>query len=500
MKTLEQLCAEALTKNPQQPAVEFENHWYTWKQMHSVADRVIELLESCGVSPDAPITFIPRNRPSALATLLGLMSHRRNIHMLYAFQSPAGLANQLEKQRPAVMIAAASDFSPEVTTTLKRLNIAGIALKEMSAHTVAGCEHSSIEIEGETGEPYIQILTSGTTGIPKQFPISYDLIANFMVGKQLLSGEPFDGSDETPALLFFPLGNITGIHTTVPALVKGQRIVLLDRFNLDQWHDFIVRYQPATSGMAPAALQMLLDADIPPEDLSSIKTMGVGAAPLDLTVQRAFEERYQIPILLSYGATEFGGPVTAMTRDLYAEWGKEKLGSVGRALPGGFQLRVIHPDSHEVLPAGEEGILEVVSPRIGSHWIRTSDIGLIDEDGFLFLCGRADGAIMRGGFKVLPETIEKALLQHPAIAAVSVVGIPNQRLSEVPAAAVQIKKGHRQPSIEEIETHLRQLVLATHIPVHWRFVDVLPKTASFKIHRPAVKQLFKDGENARAIQ
>lgn len=104
------------------------------------------------------------------------------------------------------------------------------------------------------------------------------------------------------------------------------------------------------------------------------------------------------------------------------------------------------------------------------------------------------GAIMRGGFKVLPETIESALLQHPAVATASVVGIPDERVSEVPGAAVQIKAGIDTPTVEELQQHLRERVLSTHIPVHWLFVDTLPKTPSFKVDRPAVRRLFVEDQ------
>ena len=95
----------------------------------------------------------------------------------------------------------------------------------------------------------------------------------------------------------------------------------------------------------------------------------------------------------------------------------------------------------------EEGLLEVLAPRIQPDWIRTSDLGVIDEDGFLFLRGRADGAIMRGGFKVLPEAIERALLLHPAVAETAVVAVPDQRVGEVPGAAIRLDPG--MPSTEQ---------------------------------------------------
>lgn len=99
---------------------------------------------------------------------------------------------------------------------------------------------------------------------------------------------------------------------------------------------------------------------------------------------------------------------------------------------------------------------------------------------------------MRGGFKILPETIERALLEHPAIGAAAVVGIADTRLGQVPAVAVQCKAGASALTPAEMEAHLREHVPATHIPVHWRIVDDLPKNPSMKIDRPAVARMFSD--------
>src|SRR6185312_14827292 len=240
--------------------------------------------------------------------------------------------------------------------------------------------------------------------------------------------------------------------------------------------------------LPPAGFQMVLDAQVPPGELQGIRCMATGAAPLDLEVQRAFEARYRIPVLLSYGATEFAGPVASMTLELHAQFGAQKLGSAGRPI-GGAQLRVVDADSGEELPPGSEGILEVKTPRIGADWIRTSDLAVIDEDGFLFHRGRADGAIIRGGFKLLPETIERALLLHPAVRTAVVVGRADARLGQVPVAAVEVKPDAPPPSVDELEQHVRQHVYATHVPVAFRILEAMPLTASFKLDRLAVREL-----------
>jgi long-chain acyl-CoA synthetase len=497
MSELQQLVQEALAREPSRQALEFNKRWIVWGEMRKVADRIGALLDASGVDAQAPIAFVPRNRPSAIAALLGLIARDRSIRMIYAFQSAVALASDVARMSPSAIIAAEEDYSPELQAVLVSEGIAAIALKEMGAAAVIGFERSKHALATRTNSrsashPRIEILTSGTTGPPKQFAISYELISKHMLRTSATTSvQAEDASQLPPTLFIMPLGNISGIYSTLPALLRGQRAVLLEKFAVAGWHDHVLRYRPQVTGMPPAGVQMILDANIPPADLAGIRAVGTGAATLDPTAHRAFEERYGIPILLSYGATEFGGPVTAMTAELHATWGKQKFGSVGRSLPG-VQLRVIDPDTGAVLPADREGILEVISPRIGPEWIRTADIAMIDADGFLFHRGRADGAIMRGGFKLLPETIERALLLHGAISATAVVGVTDKRLGQVPVVAIQIKPGAQRPSVTELDAHLRNYVTATHIPVAWRFVESLPTTPSLKIDRPAVRRLFEE--------
>lgn len=488
--SLEVQSAQALERAQGQPAVEFRGEWRTWGEMRHVAERLNALIDASGAPAHAPIAFVARNRPSAIAALLGLIARGRTVRMLYAYQAGAALARDVERITPAVLVAARDDFSEELLAALRGQGSAAIALSEMDASALPGLERSCVEpgLQDVT-PPRIELLTSGTTGPPKRFAIGFDLIARHFVGSSLTAAAAASSAEAPPFLLFMPLGNISGIYTTVPVMLRGQRAVLLERFTVSAWHEHVLRYRPQISGLPPAGVQMVLDAGVPPADLAGIRSIGTGAAPLDPTTHRAFEERYGIPILLSYGATEFAGPVTAMTADLHARWGKLKFGSVGRPI-GGAQLRVIDPATGNISPPGEEGILEVLVPRMGPDWIRTSDIAVIDEDGFLFHRGRADGAIVRGGFKLLPETIERALLLHDAISAAAVLGLPDRRLGQVPAAAVQLKPGADRPEIADLEAHLRRHIYATHIPAAWRIVEELPRTPSLKIDRPAVRRLF----------
>src|SRR5262249_5509207 len=148
------------------------------------------------------------------------------------FQSAAAIARDLDKIEPAVVIAAEEDFAEDIFCVLREKHIAAVALREMDAIVPAGFERTDRTApDNSIVEPQIEILTSGTTGAPKPFALSYATIAQHIVGGSGMPSANVDLSQAPPAIMFFPVGNISGFHSTLPPLLKGQRAVLLERFN-----------------------------------------------------------------------------------------------------------------------------------------------------------------------------------------------------------------------------------------------------------------------------
>lgn len=487
MNELAQLCRQTLGRDG--PAIRFEGAWIDWAEVRRIADGLEAALDEAGIAPGTPVAFAPRNSPASLAGFLPLLARGHVIRMVYPFQSPEALAGVLETLDSVVVVAERSDCTPLLIERLRATGQGLIAIDIDGAQMLLRAR-ATVSTPGDL-MPRIEILTSGTTGPPRHFPIGYDVVLGYA---RAAEAHAQAHTEPPPMLLCFPLSNISGLYALAASFLRGAPCVLLERFSVSAWRDYVVEYRPVSGGAPPAAVAMILAADIPPQDLASLQWFSTGAAPLDPVVRQSFEARYGIPVIQTYGATEFGGPVAANSPALLAQFGSAKANSVGRALPGA-QLQIRDPATGELAPPGTIGIVEVVSPRMGPDWIVTSDLGMIDEDGFLFLHGRDDGAIMRGGFKIVPETVEQALLRHPAIAAASVVGIPDPRLLEVPAAALELAAGAAQPSPRDLEAHVRRSLPATHVPVAWRFVEELPKTVSFKIDRGAVRALF-DGADA----
>jgi acyl-coenzyme A synthetase/AMP-(fatty) acid ligase len=236
---------------------------------------------------------------------------------------------------------------------------------------------------------------------------------------------------------------------------------------------------------------MVLEADVPVGKLRTLKAVVCGTAPLDPAVGARFTKRFGVPVLTAYGATEFPGGIVGWNLEDYHRFHDSKARSAGRPRPG-IKIRIVDRETGAELPPESEGLVAVSSPQAATRstedgWVVTNDIGRLDEDGFLYIVGRADDAINRGGFKIVPQVIEEVLCTHPAVAEAAVVGLPDPRLGEVPVAAVEL----RSPvSEQELVSWLRERVTKDQVPVAIRAVDALPRTASLKISKPGVRELM----------
>lgn len=484
---------QALEAPAHQSAMYHTGCWYDWGWVRDCGARVIELLELSGVdATSGPVGLVPRSRPSTAAALLALIANGRSIRMIYAFQSATALARELSAGGLGAVVASDEDCSRPVTDALAGMGIPAIAMDEEVGIGVLG--ESSVGVTtaktmATDDDPVIEVLTSGTSGPPKHFRMTHEMLQRGLLASNL--SYPAALVDPgMPTLMFFPMSSISGLYHFLPPALDGHALILLEKFDLDVWLDFITRYRPWRSTLPPAGIVALLQRNPPASALEGLRYIGTGAAPIDPETQRAFEERYGIPLLISFGATEFGGPVAAMTPELREQWGDAKRGSAGRAWAGA-ELRTLDPDTGAIQPPGAQGLLEVRTPTVGGDWVRTTDLATIDADGFLFHQGRADGAISRGGFSILPEVIERAIRSHPAVLAAAVVGLFHRRLGEVPVAAVQAIDADAPPDLDDLERHVRDHVYATHVPVQFRIVRALPLTPLMKVDRNRVRALFE---------
>jgi len=292
-------------------------------------------------------------------------------------------------------------------------------------------------------------------------------------------------------LLLTPFAHIGGLLALLNALLAGRKTCLLEKFEVSEFQDAVRRHRPKVVQTPPAGLAMVLAAGVPKEDLSSLVAYRTGAAPLDPALADEFWKTYGIPVLQNYGATELGG-VAGWTLDDFKEFWRQKRGAVGRLNPG-VEARIRAVDGDEVLGSGEEGILELKGSQIGDPdtWVATTDLAVLDADGFLWIRGRADATIIRGGFKIQPESVADAIERHPSIREAAVVGIPDRRLGQVPVAAYALKPGTKPPSADDLRKFLRETLLPYQIPTDFMELDELPRTQSMKVGLLAIRELFE---------
>lgn len=491
-----------LTIDPDADAIEFQDRWCSWGDLHRVAATLADLLDGSDVPDGGPVGLILRNDPAMVAAVLGTLVAGRCVVTISPHQGDEKLVEDLRALRVPVVVAVGRDWDRDgVRDAAREVGAMGIEVAVggvTAARPLAGLERVDPDVPHRPVAPgvAVEMLTSGTTGPPKRVPLDYAAFEKTISA----AGAHYraDGTrDDAPrlrsgvAIVASPLVHMSGIFRTLLNITEGRRISLLERFRVDDFVRLVERHRPKAVSLVPTALRMVLDADVDPEALRGIQVVTSGSAALPVAVQEAFEARYGIAVLPSYGATEFAGGVAGWTLALHREWIDRKRGSVGRPQPG-REIRVVDTETGAELPTEASGQLEVQGR--GTDWVRTTDIARIDADGFLWIEGRSDDAILRGGFKVFPGEVADVLRTHPAVADAGVTGVDDERLGAIPVAAVELRDG-ATATATELQDHVRQHLASYAVPAELRIVDELPRTPSMKVSQPELRALFVKAED-----
>ncbi|WP_395111039.1 class I adenylate-forming enzyme family protein [Actinomadura sp. SCN-SB] len=479
---------QVIALDPGATALTFGDRAYPWSYHAEAIQDLERLLGGPGVRR---VGIVLRNRPALLSALIAVLATGREVITLSPFHGDTGLTEDIADLAPQAVIADPEDWSRQGIEDAARA-VAALAVETGRDRALAGRDVGWRPDPG-TADPSdvaVLMLTSGTTGRPKRVELTYTrLTAAFDASGTKAAMDAEVRLRPETGILWTSLVHISGLYFAVNNVLEGRTTALLERFQVDAWADLVRAHRPRIVGLPPAAMRMVLDAGVPGEVFEGVRAVLSGTAPLDPADAERFEARYGLPILTNYGATEFAGAIAGWHLKLHREWGHAKRGSVGRAHPG-IELRIVDPESRTPLPPGETGVLEARGGQLpvdGDGWTRTTDLASLDEDGFLYIHGRADDAVNRGGFTIVPSVIEDALRAHPAVADASAVGLPDPRLGEVPVAAVTLR-APADPA--ELRAWLGDRLARYQLPTEIKVVDELPRTPSMKISRPGVRALF----------
>ena len=414
-------------------------------------------------------------------------------------------------------VAVALPNGPEVVTTMAAVWLAGAVFVPVNARypeaeverVLTATDAAAIVRAGADGpevtprpssrvyDPGVAFVmwTSGTTGAPKAIlhtHTAYFELLDRVLGPLRAQGGARDADAPprrpSPNLIPVSLALNAGIYNALFGMRAGAALVIMDRFEPREFAALVERHEIRSTVLPPAAMAMLT-ADDGVTDLTPLRYVRSITAPLSPLQARRFTDKFGAVVLNSYGQAEIGEVVGWTAADAKAH--PEKVGAIGRPLPG-VELRITGDDG-QALAGDAVGLLWVRTPNMAAGYdtgeelrdrvdadgyVNTGDLARVDADGFLWIEGRAGDLINRGGNKVFPEQVEEVLCLVPSITEAAVVGVPDERLGEVPVAFVV---GDAPDA--ELEARCREHLVPYKVPVAFVHVDALPRSEVGKVLR-----------------
>ena len=354
----------------------------------------------------------------------------------------------------------------------------------------------------------VLLFTSGTTGEPKAAVLRHRHLVSYIIG----SVEYLGAGDDEAQLVAVPPYHIAGVSSILSSIYAGRRLVYLSGFDPGEWVRTVESESITQAMVVPTMLGRILDSmETGGHGLGSLRLLSYGGGRMPVEViERAMKLLPEVDFVNAYGLTETSSTVAVLTpedhrRAMASEdpAGRARLASVGRPLPS-VEVRICDLEGNEVA-AGERGEVWVRGEQVAGEylgrsllsddgWFQTRDAGRVDEDGFLYLEGRLDDVIVRGGENLSPGEIEDVLMRHPAVAEAAVVGVPDPEWGEAVAAAVVLEPG-AQTTDEELRGWVAERLRSTRSPKLIQYRTEMPYNETGKLLRRVIRdELGADGQ------
>ncbi len=400
-----------------------------------------------------------------------------------------------------------AEISPAMVVTdperVEALNaLAGIDAVSRDEFIATSGPDPSGEWPMDPDEIAVLLYTSGTTGAPKAAILRHKHLVSYILG----SVEFMSAGEEDAGLLAVPPYHIAGIAAIASSIYSGRRIVQLPNFSAERWLELARSERITNAFVVPTMLARIIDAlgERETADLPHLRALSYGGGKMPLTViERAMKLLPTTDFTNAYGLTETSSTISLLGPEEHREAAssndsvaRRRLVSVGRALPSveveirGADGSRLGPDERgEIYVRGEQVSGEYLGrdSSVGADgWFPTRDGGSLDADGYLFLEGRIDDVIVRGGENLSPGEIEDVLLEHSAVADAAVVGVPDEQWGEAVAAAVVLRSGHT-PTETELKQWVKDRLRSSRTPERIEFESELPYNETGKLLRRVVR-------------
>jgi len=497
---LARLNEEAFERRGDYQSIFYEGRWHSSGELFERSCRLAGGLIELGIEAGERVAVCMANCPEVTLSYQALWRAGAVVTPAMFLLSPEDLRHVIADSEASAVITT-PEFVDKVRDAVAPLDHVRHVISTESADgatngavSLGALEESDPAPIAPRGDDDLAVLlyTGGTTGRAKGVMISHASL-NF-TGHAVQQAAHVEGV--TRALMTLPLAHAYGILITISGLHTPERpvTVLLRWFDPGTFLSMVQEHEVQTAPLVPSMIQMLLAQPLEEFDLSSLRYLGSGAAPL--APELVDELRRRVPwvsIRQGYGLSETAALVSTNPA------GREKPGSVGLPIPG-TEVRILD-DFGRALGTGEPGEVCVRTPAVmqgywrapeataeavRDGWLHTGDIGYLDDEGYLFIVDRKKDLIIRGGFNVYPRDVEDALLEHPAVAAAGVVGRPDARRGEEVVAFVSLNAPNAV-SGEELVTWARERIGGYKYPREVYIVEAIPLTAVGKLDRKALR-------------
>lgn len=502
---------------PGRDAVVFEGKRWSYSQVNERVNRLGNALIKLGIKKEDRVAMLQVNCPEVLeayyaAAKLGSifvpLNFRAKVDEISYMLGSSEARVLFVGKRYLDMVRA---ILPDLPTIEHCVSLDGKEV-DMVSYDELIASFTDEEVLTDIADEDITILmyTAGTTGRPKGVPLRHDSFAGYV----LENVNPVSPDIEEKNLLVAPLYHVAGIQAMLAAIYGGRTLVLMRQFESKEWLETAQRERVDRTMLVPTMLKNIIDnPDFTTYDLSSLKVITYGAASMPLEViTRAIKLMPWVKFINAFGQTETCSTITALGPEDHniegTEAEKEKklkrlASSIGRPLPD-VEVKIIGENGEELAPF-EVGEIVARGPRImksywgkeqstaqaftADGWLITGDRGWLDEEGYIFLAGRGDDMIIRGGENISPEEVENVLHSHPKIEEAAVIGVPDPEWGQQPRAVVVLKKEEKAGE-EEIMEYCRSRLASFKRPRSVVFVDSLPRNSMGKVMRKKLREQY----------
>ena len=359
---------------------------------------------------------------------------------------------------------------------------------------------------GDGDDVTIIMFTAGTTGTPKGVMLSHNSFTSYI----LANVEPVDMDTAEKNILTVPLHHIAGVQAVMAAIYGGRTLVLQRQFDEEGWMKLVQEEKVNRAMMVPTMLKRLMDRPAFKDyDLSSLRVITYGAAPMPLEViKKAIVEFPNTRFINAFGQTETASTITMLPPDAHDihegdpdyEQKMKRLGSIGKPLPD-VEVRIVNEDGNDVA-LGENGEIvargdrlmkgywnreEATKETLRGGWLYTGDLGYWDDEGFIFLSGRAKDFLKRGGEMIAPEEVEQIIMSHPSVDEAAIIGIQDIEWGER-VRAIVVRKPGAELTAEEVIEHCRPRMAGFKRPEDVVFIDELPRNPMGKVLKRVLRE------------